>query len=249
MRPLCFLIMINDTVLDTEHHWNYADDLIFAAAIDSSCPDHSDIQRTLDNLLPWRTANHVTITRQKSVVMQFDSTNPATAPILTYENRLKCKYNQNRRDSTPRVLSRRPEAACSPCDATERERHESMGTFRRSSLIRGLLLTSFLCLHAGNCSPSSQQPRVGLPPSKGEAGREGSGRTPADFPPKGSGSSGNTGELRTSRIKAFWKKWDLGGRSQRKEGRKEHAKWNLLSRKTPQQKDDSGFPRQQPQFE
>ncbi|XP_063613647.1 uncharacterized protein LOC134786878 [Penaeus indicus] len=127
-----------------------------------------------------------------------------------------------------------------------------MGTFGRSALIRAFLLTSLLCLHAacGNRSPSSQQPRVGLPPAKGEGGRrEGSGQTPADFPPKGLGSSRNTGELRTSKLKDLWKKWDLGGRSQRKEGRKEYAKWNLLSKKTPQQKDDSGSTWQPPQFE
>ncbi|XP_037779279.1 uncharacterized protein LOC119575793 [Penaeus monodon] len=109
-----------------------------------------------------------------------------------------------------------------------------MGIFRRSTLIRALLLTSLLCLHAarGNCAPSSQQPRssAGRPAAGGEVEQsEGFGRTPANVSPEGSGSSGNAGELRTSRIKAFWKKWDLGCRSQRKEGWKEHAKWNLLS--------------------
>jgi len=87
MGPLCFLVMINDALLDTEHRWKYVDDSTIAAAIDSSCPDHSAIQHTLDNLLSWTTANHVTINRQKSVVMQFDfSTNPAPSPILTLDN-------------------------------------------------------------------------------------------------------------------------------------------------------------------
>ncbi|XP_063594901.1 uncharacterized protein LOC134771875 [Penaeus indicus] len=84
MKSLCFLIIITNVLLDTEHRWKYMDDSTTAAAVDNACPDHSAIQRALDNVLTWTTANHVTINRQKSVVMQIAfSTNPAPAPILT----------------------------------------------------------------------------------------------------------------------------------------------------------------------
>ena len=73
MGHLCFLILINDALLDT-----------IATTINNTHPDCTYHQHTLDNLLTWTTTNNVTINHQKSVNMKFDfSTTPNPASALS----------------------------------------------------------------------------------------------------------------------------------------------------------------------
>lgn len=84
MGPLCFLLLINDALLDTENRWKYVDDSTIATAINTNHPNYTHFQHILDNLLTWTTTNNVTINYQKSVTMLFDfSTTPTPTPTLT----------------------------------------------------------------------------------------------------------------------------------------------------------------------
>lgn len=52
MGSLCFLVMINDAVLDTVGRtWTTRP----SPLLDSSCHDRAPIRRALDNLLAWTT--------------------------------------------------------------------------------------------------------------------------------------------------------------------------------------------------
>ena len=84
MGPLCFLLLINDALMDTPLRWKYVDDSSVGAVIDNTAPDYNNLQHTLNHLLAWTTNNHVTINDRKSVVMHFNlTTTPLPTPTLT----------------------------------------------------------------------------------------------------------------------------------------------------------------------
>ena len=85
--PLCFLVLINDALLDTTLRWKYVDDSTLGTVINNTDPDYSRMQDTLNNLLAWTNTNHVTINQRKTVVMHFDlATTPTPTPALTLDN-------------------------------------------------------------------------------------------------------------------------------------------------------------------
>ena len=86
MGPLCFLVLINDALLDTTFRWKYVDDSTLGTVINNTDPDYSHLQDTLNNLIAWTNTNHVTINHKKTVVMHFNlATTPTPAPALTLD--------------------------------------------------------------------------------------------------------------------------------------------------------------------
>lgn len=70
IRPLCFLILVNDAVCDTSHPWKYVDDSnIIIVYVNSTSPDFSELQETSCKLQQWTLRNDVTINNTKAVVM------------------------------------------------------------------------------------------------------------------------------------------------------------------------------------
>ena len=84
MGPLCFLILINDALRDTDHRWKYVDDSTFGTPIDNDEPDFSALQTIMDNLQQWTAANDVTINSTKTVVMHINlGANDTHPPAIT----------------------------------------------------------------------------------------------------------------------------------------------------------------------
>ncbi|MPC86128.1 hypothetical protein E2C01_080944 [Portunus trituberculatus] len=69
MDPLCFLILINDALTNTPHHWKYVDDCTVGVPIDNKNPDYSALQTTLNSLQEWSAESRMTINHTKTVVM------------------------------------------------------------------------------------------------------------------------------------------------------------------------------------
>ena len=84
MGPLCFLLLINDALQDTPHRWKYVDDSTVGITINNTNPDYTPLQDHLNSLQAWTASNHVTINSNKTVVMQFSTSNtPVTPPAVT----------------------------------------------------------------------------------------------------------------------------------------------------------------------
>ncbi|XP_042877879.1 uncharacterized protein LOC122256958 [Penaeus japonicus] len=93
-----------------------------------------------------------------------------------------------------------------------------MEIFTRSSLIRGVLMTSLFYLHVTrvDCYPTTQQSRFTVdkvPVDSRAEQREDPDQLPTNITTKGPESSEKTEA--PSKAKASWKKWDLNDRSQR----------------------------------
>ena len=71
LGSLCFLVLINDALLDTSLRWKYVDDCTFAISINTDSPDHAPLQQTLDTLQQWSDSNHMSINPSKTVVLNF----------------------------------------------------------------------------------------------------------------------------------------------------------------------------------
>ncbi|MCP5014880.1 MAG: hypothetical protein GY938_06290, partial [Ketobacter sp.] len=80
MGPLCFLILINDALNDTQHRWKYVDDSTVGMTVDNRAPDYTSLQSTLDTLQTWTVDNNVTINHTKSVVMHFNTAKKQVQP-------------------------------------------------------------------------------------------------------------------------------------------------------------------------
>lgn len=77
-RPqgMCFLMLINDAMMDIAHHWKYGDDSKMRSVIISSI-HYSDTRSSPNDFPSWTSNNHVT-------VMMFDAaTTPSSPPALT----------------------------------------------------------------------------------------------------------------------------------------------------------------------
>ena len=84
LGPLCFLILINDALMDTQQRWKYVDDSTIASSLNTDTPDYSPTQQSLDNLNTWASHNYVTINSEKTVLLHFDlSKTPTPQPSLT----------------------------------------------------------------------------------------------------------------------------------------------------------------------
>ena len=77
--PLCYLILINDALMDTVHRWKYVDDSTVGIPINTRQPDYTPLQSILDNLTRWTEANKVSINHNKTVVMHFCTSTQAVA--------------------------------------------------------------------------------------------------------------------------------------------------------------------------
>ncbi|XP_076033182.1 uncharacterized protein LOC143020617 [Oratosquilla oratoria] len=80
MGPLCFLILINDALMDTPHRWKYVDDSTIGIPINTRRPDYAPLQNTLNKLMMWTENNNVTINTNKTVVMHFCTSTQAVPP-------------------------------------------------------------------------------------------------------------------------------------------------------------------------
>ncbi|XP_076039158.1 uncharacterized protein LOC143024257 [Oratosquilla oratoria] len=80
MGPLCFLILINDALMDTQHRWKYVDDCTVGIPINTRQPDFSPLQNILDNLKTWTESRNVTVNHNKTVVMHVCTSKQAVAP-------------------------------------------------------------------------------------------------------------------------------------------------------------------------
>ena len=84
MGPLCFLILINDALKDTDTRWKYVDDSTIGISVNNAAPDFSALQETLNRLQEWATSNDVTINQNKTVVMHINlGTDNIPAPAIT----------------------------------------------------------------------------------------------------------------------------------------------------------------------
>ena len=84
MGPLCFLILINDALRDTNLRWKYVDDSTIAVDVDTTNPDFSQLQDSINKLQQWTIANDVTINATKTVVMHINlGKNKTTPPDIT----------------------------------------------------------------------------------------------------------------------------------------------------------------------
>ncbi|XP_076068397.1 uncharacterized protein LOC143040843 [Oratosquilla oratoria] len=84
MGPLCFLMLINDALADSFHHWKYFDDSTVGIIVAKKIPDYSPLQATLDKLQAWATDNYVTTKSTKTVTMHFcTSKKDVLAPNVT----------------------------------------------------------------------------------------------------------------------------------------------------------------------
>lgn len=84
MGPLCFLILINDALMDTPHRWKYVDDCTVGITINNDTPDYRPLQNILDSLQIWTMDNNVIINEKKTVVMHVNtSTAPVPPPAVT----------------------------------------------------------------------------------------------------------------------------------------------------------------------
>ena len=72
MGLLCFLLLINDAMLDTPSRWKYVDDTTLGVTLNNN-PDYTQLQTLLDTLHRWTTDNHVTINTTKSTIMHHSS--------------------------------------------------------------------------------------------------------------------------------------------------------------------------------
>ncbi|XP_076035374.1 uncharacterized protein LOC143021651 [Oratosquilla oratoria] len=86
MGPMCFLILINDALMETPHIWKYVDDCTVDIPINSRQPDYSSLQNTLDqgaalnNLKTWTENSNVTVNHRKTVVMHVCTSKQAVPP-------------------------------------------------------------------------------------------------------------------------------------------------------------------------
>ena len=80
MGPLCFLMMINDALTDTQHRWKYVDDCTVGITVNNRAPDYTSLQQTLDRLQAWTQDNSVTINHTKTVVMHVCTSKTAVPP-------------------------------------------------------------------------------------------------------------------------------------------------------------------------
>ena len=80
MGPLCFLILINDALTDTQFHWKYVDDSTVGIKINNSSPDYRHLQNILDRLQTWTETNNVTINHNKTVVMHISKSKTEVPP-------------------------------------------------------------------------------------------------------------------------------------------------------------------------
>ena len=71
MGPLCYLILINDALLDTPHRYKYVDDCTVGIPVTNTTLDYTPPQEILDTLHTWTVQNKVTINHNKTVVMHF----------------------------------------------------------------------------------------------------------------------------------------------------------------------------------
>ncbi|MPC30692.1 hypothetical protein E2C01_023962 [Portunus trituberculatus] len=69
MSPLCFLILINDAITNTTHHWKYINDCTVGLPIDNKNPEYSALQAKLEQLQQWTEESKMTINHTKTVVM------------------------------------------------------------------------------------------------------------------------------------------------------------------------------------
>lgn len=72
MGSLSSSVLIIDVLADALHRWNYADGCKVAVAIYSTVPDYIPLQDAVDDLLPWTADNKVTVSYNKTVVMNFN---------------------------------------------------------------------------------------------------------------------------------------------------------------------------------
>ncbi|XP_076044841.1 uncharacterized protein LOC143027435 [Oratosquilla oratoria] len=84
MGPLCFLMLINDALADSSHHWKYVDDSTVDIAIKNTVPDCFPLQAISNKLQAWTTETHVTIDSTKTITMHFcTSKKEVPAPNVT----------------------------------------------------------------------------------------------------------------------------------------------------------------------
>lgn len=82
-----FLILIIDTLQDTQLGLNSFNDCTIASSINNTSPDHSTLLRSLDNLLAWTLDNYVTINLKKTTVINFSvASKPIPPPLLMLDN-------------------------------------------------------------------------------------------------------------------------------------------------------------------
>ena len=84
LGSLCFLVLINDALLDTSLRWKYVDDCTFAISINTDSPDHAPLQQTLDTLQQWSDSNHMSINPSKTVVLNFSVSITPLPPPFPY---------------------------------------------------------------------------------------------------------------------------------------------------------------------
>ncbi|XP_045101294.1 uncharacterized protein LOC123498195 [Portunus trituberculatus] len=65
MGPLCFLILINDALTNTPHHWKYVDDCTVGVSLANKNPDYSALQTTLNSLQEWSAESRMTVNHTK----------------------------------------------------------------------------------------------------------------------------------------------------------------------------------------
>lgn len=80
--PLCFLVLINNSLMDTPHRWKYVDDSTLGVPVNNRDPDYAPLQASLDNLQAWTVDNSATINHTKTVVMQVCTSKRDVPPPL-----------------------------------------------------------------------------------------------------------------------------------------------------------------------
>lgn len=75
MSPLCFLMLINNALDDTEFQWKYFDDFIVGISINNDSPDCTLLQNTLNKFFCRTLDDKATINYNKAVVMHFNISN------------------------------------------------------------------------------------------------------------------------------------------------------------------------------
>lgn len=80
MGPLCFLILINDALVNTPHRWKYVDDCTVGVPVMNTELNYTELKDTLDRLHTWTVDNKVTINHSKTVVIHFHTSSQDLAP-------------------------------------------------------------------------------------------------------------------------------------------------------------------------
>ena len=84
LGPLCFLMLINDALGDTDARWKYVDDSTIGMRVanNGDNTNYDELQNNVNNLQEWTSNNSVTINNSKTVVMHINFGAGAVNPPL-----------------------------------------------------------------------------------------------------------------------------------------------------------------------